>query len=123
VRRFGFLIGAVVAAVTILAAVAIGDTGKKNNKTFEYAIGLWGDMPYSDTQAQSGVPSLIADMNNSEIDFSVHDGESRAPATTAAGAVKATRPVTRPSTRPAIRPTSSGCRTPSTRRTRTTPPP
>jgi hypothetical protein len=28
-----------------------------------YAIGLWGDLPYSTTQATVGVPNLIADMN------------------------------------------------------------
>ena len=28
-----------------------------------YAIGLWGDLPYSDEQATTGVPNLIADMN------------------------------------------------------------
>ncbi len=62
----------------LVAAVATGENGKQNNKTFEYAIGLWGDLPYSDTQAQSGVPNLIADMNNSEIEFSVHDGDLKA---------------------------------------------
>ena len=69
-RRFGSLVGVLIAAAALVAAVAIGDTGKKNNKNFEYAIGLWGDMPYSDTQALTGVPNLIADMNNSEIEFS-----------------------------------------------------
>src|SRR5262249_37377651 len=51
---------------------------KSNNKTFEYTIGLWGDLPYSDAQAQVGVPNLIADMNNSDIEFSVHDGDLKA---------------------------------------------
>jgi hypothetical protein len=62
VRRFGFLIGVLITSAALVAAVAIGDDGKQNNKTFEYAIGLWGDLPYSDTQAQTGVPNLIADM-------------------------------------------------------------
>jgi hypothetical protein len=35
-------------------------------------------MPYSDTQAQSGVPNLIADMNNSDIAFSIQDGDLKA---------------------------------------------
>ena len=39
-----------------------------------YAIGLWGDLPYSDVQATVGVPNLIADMNRQS---------SRSPSTTA----------------------------------------
>ena len=31
-----------------------------------YAIGLWGDLPYSNVQATTGVPNLIADMNSAE---------------------------------------------------------
>src|SRR6185437_10543714 len=49
-----------------------------DNKTFQYAIGLWGDLPYSDQQAQTGVPNLIADMNAQDIEFSVHDGDLKA---------------------------------------------
>jgi hypothetical protein len=62
----------------LVVAVAVSDNGKQNNKTFEYAIGLWGDLPYSDTQALQAVPNLIADMNYSEIEFSVHDGDLKA---------------------------------------------
>jgi hypothetical protein len=57
---------------------ALGSNGATNNKTFEYAVGLWGDFPYSDLQAMTGVPNLIADMNNSDIQFSVHDGDLKA---------------------------------------------
>jgi hypothetical protein len=32
---------------------------KTNKKTLEYS--LWGDLPYSDVQATTGVPNLIAD--------------------------------------------------------------
>jgi len=67
---------AVVALVS--AGVAISDSGPKNNKTFDFTVGLWGDLPYSDVQAQTGVPNLIADMNNSDISFSVHDGDLKA---------------------------------------------
>jgi hypothetical protein len=34
-----------------------------------YDIGLWGDLPYSDTQANVGVPNLIADMNSQKLAF------------------------------------------------------
>jgi len=40
-----------------------------------YSIGLWGDLPYSDLQAQIGVPNLIADMNSQHLAFTVHDGD------------------------------------------------
>ena len=77
VSRLGFLVGALIASAAPVAAVAIGDAGKQNNKTFEYAVGLWGDLPYSDAQA-GAVPALIADINNSEIEFSVNDGDLKA---------------------------------------------
>src|SRR5689334_8549278 len=51
-----------------------GDDNAKNS----YAIGLWGDLPYSDVQAQTGVPNIIADMNSQDIQFSVHDGDLKA---------------------------------------------
>lgn len=43
-----------------------------------YAIGLWGDLPYSDVQAQTGVPNLIADMNRHNLAFTAHDGDLKA---------------------------------------------
>jgi hypothetical protein len=43
-----------------------------------YAIGLWGDMPYSDLQATDGVPNVIADMNAQDLAFTVHDGDVKA---------------------------------------------
>jgi hypothetical protein len=48
-----------------------------------YAIGLWGDMPYSDVQAQIGVPNLIADMNSQNLAFTVFDGDWKAGNSTA----------------------------------------
>jgi hypothetical protein len=43
-----------------------------------YAIGLWGDLPYSPTQATVGVPKLIASMNRQNLAFTVHDGDLKA---------------------------------------------
>lgn len=40
-----------------------------------YAIGVWGDLPYSATQTTVGVPNLIADMNRQRLAFTVHDGD------------------------------------------------
>src|SRR5215813_638276 len=52
------------------------DNGRDDRERF--AIGLWGDLPYSDVQAQVGVPNLIADMNSQELAFTVHDGDLKA---------------------------------------------
>jgi hypothetical protein len=43
-----------------------------------YAIGLWGDLAYSDEQANVGIPNLIADMNTQRLAFTVHDGDLKA---------------------------------------------
>ncbi|MBO0744299.1 MAG: hypothetical protein J2P43_04705 [Candidatus Dormibacteraeota bacterium] len=40
-----------------------------------YAIGLWGDMPYSTEQATVGVPNMISDMNSQNLAFTAHDGD------------------------------------------------
>jgi len=53
------------------------DDDEKDDKK-SYAIGLWGDLPYSDLQALSGVPNLIADMNAQDLEFTVHDGDFKA---------------------------------------------
>lgn len=73
-------------AVTLLslAATAQGLQGREDDQRGHgdrdddhgtYAIGLWGDLPYSDVQALTGVPNLIADMNRHELAFTVHDGD------------------------------------------------
>ena len=73
------LAGLVVAAVSAgIAMAAIAGRADTNKKSFEYAIGLWGDLPYSDLQAQVGVPNLIADMNAQNLEFTVHDGDLKA---------------------------------------------
>jgi hypothetical protein len=69
------IVGAVALA---LPAVALADRTPTNNKTFEYSVGLWGDLPYSAVQADVGVPNLIADMNSQQLAFSVHDGDLKA---------------------------------------------
>ena len=65
-RRFLALL-ALLAATLTGAAFAHDDRDDdrrdRNERNEPYAIGLWGDLPYSDVQAQVGVPNLIADMN------------------------------------------------------------
>jgi hypothetical protein len=64
----------VLAMLALAAGIAVGSNGSRNDKTFEYAVGLWGDLPYSDAQAAK-IPDLLADMNNQQIAFSVNDGD------------------------------------------------
>lgn len=70
--------------VPFLTSAAIGlataseRENEKENSNRSYAIGLWGDLPYSDTQAQTGVPNLIDDMNAQNLAFTVHDGDLKA---------------------------------------------
>jgi len=74
--------------VPFLASSAIGlataherdnnDDDNRSEKVEPYAIGLWGDLPYNDIQAQIGVPNLIADMNAQNLAFTVHDGDMKA---------------------------------------------
>jgi len=52
-----------------------GNGGQGDRGTAVYAFGLWGDLPYSTTQAQIGVPNLIADMNAQNLAFTAHDGD------------------------------------------------
>jgi hypothetical protein len=56
------------------AGIAVGANGTRNDKTFEYAVGLWGDLPYSAAQ-ETKIPALLDDMNNQELAFTVNDGD------------------------------------------------
>ena len=71
--------GALFAAVSVVAVAIAQDAGRIDNAAREgwspYAIGLWGDLPYSDEQATTGVPNLITDMNAQRLAFTVHDGD------------------------------------------------
>src|SRR5499433_2894598 len=78
-RRFctlgALIISACLALVPLAGARADDDDSGEGGS---YAIGLWGDLPYSDLQAQVGVPNLIADMNAQKLAFTVHDGDLKA---------------------------------------------
>lgn len=41
----------------------------------KFSMGLWGDMPYAKTDDAPFIPALIADMNASNIAFSMYDGD------------------------------------------------
>ncbi len=75
--------GAAATLVVVAAAMTLAgatdddekvDRGVRNGWS-PYAIGLWGDLPYSPLQETAGVPNLIADMNNQRLAFTVHDGD------------------------------------------------
>lgn len=60
------------------AVMGLATASERENENSSYAIGLWGDLPYSDVQATIGVPNLIADMNSQNLAFTVHDGDLKA---------------------------------------------
>lgn len=68
---------ALVLAVPMLSMVALAPACADDDDDDDeaYAIGLWGDLPYSTLQATVGVPNLIADMNAHRLKFTAHDGD------------------------------------------------
>lgn len=76
-RRRAWALAGAAAFVTASAVVltAGAPDGARKDGRDAYAIGLWGDLPYSPLQADTGVPNLIADMNAQRLAFSVHDGD------------------------------------------------
>jgi hypothetical protein len=74
---------AAVMAAAATAGLAIAgrsddDHDRGGGRSSPYALGVWGDVPYSPEQTTSGVPSLIADMNRQKLAFTVHDGDIKA---------------------------------------------
>jgi hypothetical protein len=62
-------------AVLMVAAFSTYRANAGGDGRHPYAIGLWGDLPYSSIQATVGVPNLIADMNSQNLVFTAHDGD------------------------------------------------
>lgn len=60
------------------STISLATARENENENAPYAIGLWGDLPYSDLQATTGVPNLIADMNAQNLVFTAHDGDLKA---------------------------------------------
>jgi len=70
------LLALLIAPITrVIAQGNSGRGGAQGEANAAYAIGLWGDLPYSTIQATVGVPNLIADMNGQALAFTVHDGD------------------------------------------------
>jgi hypothetical protein len=76
-RRLLPLLAAALAAAAVVT-VAGADDDREHERGPGYAIGLWGDVPYSAVQRESGVPNLIRDLNRNRLAFTVHDGDIKA---------------------------------------------
>src|SRR5262245_40352369 len=68
----------VIAGTIVVSARADRDDDDRDDDQGSYAIGLWGDLPYSDLQATTGVRNLIADLNSQPLAFTVHEGALKA---------------------------------------------
>jgi hypothetical protein len=77
VTRTLVVLGAVIiGSISIVVAQGNNGIGGINgNANAAYAIGLWGDLPYSAVQESVGLPNLIDDMNSQKLAFTVHDGD------------------------------------------------
>ena len=62
--------------VPVLAIATLGAAHADDDHD-TYAIGLWGDLPYS-VEQEAAIPKLIADMNSRRLAFTVHDGDLKA---------------------------------------------
>jgi hypothetical protein len=78
------LLAALLAAAATAGIATADDADRRKHHpraASTYAIGLWGDLPYNDEQTTTGVPNLIADMNEQRLAFSVHDGDIKSGST------------------------------------------
>ena len=73
-----FIVAAIMTGLATGAGFRVNGDDDRDNGHRPYAIGLWGDLPYSDVPALTGVPKLIADMNKQDLAFTVHDGDLKA---------------------------------------------
>src|SRR5262249_42268232 len=78
------IVSATLFALATLTPAALDAQGRNKDYPYgvnqqskrPYAIGLWGDLPYSDEQA-AVIPALIAHMNGHDLVFTAHDGDLR----------------------------------------------
>lgn len=57
-RKLWLVLVAALTVAAVAAGIAVAEKDKGNDKNFEYAIALWGDLPYSAVQADPGAPNL-----------------------------------------------------------------
>ena len=75
IRTFVVLGAVIIGGIALAAQGNNGIGGVVGNANASYAIGLWGDLPYSAIQESVGLPNLIDDMNSQKLAFTVHDGD------------------------------------------------
>lgn len=66
------------AALLLVLLSSLAPAARADEDDDGYAIGLWGDLPYSPQQETVGLPQLLADMNAHRLKFTVHDGDLKA---------------------------------------------
>jgi len=74
-RKHVWAIVAALVTIAVSTGVVLSHN-PQNDKNFKYTIGLWGDLPYSQTQADA-IPAIIEDMNSQDLVFTVQDGDLR----------------------------------------------
>jgi hypothetical protein len=74
-RRLALPMLVLAIAGAVSAAPREADDAAQSRANNTYAIGLWGDLPYSPVQESVGLPNLIQDMNAQRLAFTVHDGD------------------------------------------------
>ena len=64
------------AALAAGAALIFSMTASTSSAAQEtFTLGLWGDMPYASGDDAPAIPALLADLNASDIAFSIYDGD------------------------------------------------
>ena len=63
------------AAGMVAVALVTAFASSAQAQTQSFSFGLWGDMPYAKAKDEPKMPALIADMNASDIAFSLYDGD------------------------------------------------
>jgi hypothetical protein len=61
--------------IAILAMLLTGCASTAPRSDASYTFGLWGDMPYKKAGDDTKLPAVIQSMNQSDIAFSIYDGD------------------------------------------------
>jgi hypothetical protein len=79
-KQFGILFGIAAVTAWMGSAVAANADGASNGHD-RFTFALWGDTPYSAAERDTVIPALIQDINASQVDFSVFDGDIKSGST------------------------------------------
>jgi hypothetical protein len=70
-----------IAATTLAKGRDDGGDDEQRRETPRFSFALWGDMPYADIERAQQIPALIADINRSDVAFTVFDGDIKSGST------------------------------------------